>query len=95
MVDLKSSLTLLQEKVQLLIKRHALLEKENQQLKISLERQENLAMMLEDKFKEKENQLTAMRLNQSDMNPVEKEKMIKKIDQYIKEIDNSIKNLNP
>ena len=95
MVDLKSSLTLLQEKVQLLIKRHTLLEKENLQLKGSLEQQKNLSMMLEDTLKEKENQLTAMRLNQSEMNPVEKEKMIKKIDQYIKEIDHSIKNLNP
>ena len=85
----------MQEKVQLLIKRHTLLEKENLQLKGSLEQQKNLSMMLEDTLKEKENQLTAMRLNQSEMNPVEKEKMIKKIDQYIKEIDHSIKNLNP
>lgn len=95
MVDFTSSLTTLQEKVQLLIKRYALLEKENQQLKVSIEKQENLISSLEEKCKEKEHQLTAMRLNTSEMNPVEKEKMIKKIDQYIKEIDNSIKNLNP
>jgi hypothetical protein len=39
--------------------------------------------------------LTASRMHQSEMNPADKEKWVKQIDQYIKEIDTAIKNLNP
>jgi hypothetical protein len=45
---------------------------------------------------EGQSQLTAAMMNQgAAMDPVEKAKMVKKIDQFIKEIDHSIHNLNP
>jgi hypothetical protein len=51
---------------------------------------------LEEKIKEGQGQLTAALMNQGGgMDPAEKAKLIKKIDQYIKEIDNGINNLNP
>ena len=34
-------------------------------------------------------------MHQFEMNPADKEKWVKQIDQYIKEIDTAIKNLNP
>jgi len=40
-------------------------------------------------------QLTASMMHTSEMNPADKEKWVKQIDQYIKEIDTAIKNLNP
>jgi len=41
MVDIASSLTNLQDKLQLLLKRSALIEKENMQLKLSLNKEQN------------------------------------------------------
>lgn len=94
MVDLKASLQGLQDKLQILIKQYGLLEKENLQLKTALTKQENWISNLEEKLKEKEGQTAAAMLLKSDMDPVQKQKMVNKIDQYIKEIDQSIKNLN-
>ena len=46
-------------------------------------------------MKDEQAQWAASMVNKANMDPVEKEKWVKKIDQYIKEIDASIKNLNP
>lgn len=95
MANLNDSILSLQEKLQLLLKRFALLEKENQQLKLSLTHQKEAAQLLEKQLKEGQTQWAASMVNKANMDPVEKDKLIKKIDQYIKEIDASIKNLNP
>jgi hypothetical protein len=50
---------------------------------------------LQQKLVEEQSKLAATMMNHSEMNPAEKEKMVHKIDQYIKEIDSAIKNLNP
>jgi chromosome segregation ATPase len=95
MLALKSSLELLQEKLQLLIKQYGVLDKENQQLKASLTKQENKNLALMEQLNESKHQLTASMMHTSEMNPADKEKWVKQIDQYIKEIDTAIKNLNP
>jgi chromosome segregation ATPase len=96
MVDLKKSISLLQEKLSALLKLYAALEKENQQLKATIETQKNIQQNLELKLKEGQGQLTAALMNQGGgMDPAEKAKLVKKIDQYIKEIDNGINNFNP
>lgn len=95
MVDLKNALYLLQEKVQLLLKQHAALEKENQQLKQNLTQQNILVQSLETQLKEGQAKLTASLMSKAAMDPIEKEKWVKQIDQYLKEIDNCITNLNP
>jgi hypothetical protein len=71
------------------------LDKENQQLKASLAKQENKHSELLEQLNASKHQLTASMMHTSEMNPVDKEKWVKQIDQYIKEIDTAIKNLNP
>ena len=95
MVDLKLSLAQLQEKLQLLIKQYGVLDKENQQLKSALTKQENQSKNLSEQLKEAQLKLTASMMRPSEMNSIDKEKWEKQIDQYIKEIDTAIKNLNP
>ena len=55
-----------------------------------------VAHELEKQLKQGQTQWAAASLvNKSNMDKAEKDKLIQKIDQYIKEIDASIKNLNP
>jgi chromosome segregation ATPase len=96
MIDLNNSIANLQEKLSALLKQYAQLEKENQHLKNTVEQQISQNQDLEWKVKEGQTQLTAALMNQgAGMDPAEKAKLVKKIDQYIKEIDHSINNLNP
>jgi len=95
MANLNDSILSLQEKLQLLLKRFAQLEKENQQLKNSLNHQKEATDLVEQQLKDQQTQWAASMVNKPNMDPAEKDKLIKKIDQYIKEIDASIKNLNP
>jgi hypothetical protein len=95
MSDINTSLSLLQEKLQLLLKQHAHLEKEHLQLKQSFAQQTQLSQHLEAQLKEGQAKLTAAMMNKSAMDPAEKEKWVKQIDQYLKEIDHCIQNLNP
>ena len=72
------------------------MEKENHQLKASIEQQTGAQQQLEGKLKENQAQLTAAMMQQgASMDPAQKAKLVKQIDQYIKEIDHSISNLNP
>jgi chromosome segregation ATPase len=96
MVDLNNSIANLQEKLSALLKKYAQLEKENHQLKASIEQEQLVNQQLEGKLKENQAQLTAAMMQQgASMDPAQKAKLIKQIDQYIKEIDHSISNLNP
>ncbi|MCX6332337.1 MAG: hypothetical protein NTZ82_06845 [Bacteroidetes bacterium] len=95
MVDLKLSLAQLQEKLQLLIKQYGVMDKENQQLKLAITKQENQSKQLAEQLKDTQLKLSASMMRPSDMNTIDKEKWVKQIDQYIKEIDTAIKNLNP
>jgi hypothetical protein len=95
MVDIASSLTNLQEKIQLLLKRTALMEKENLQLKASLNKEQNHVKELMEQVQEGKSKIAAAMVNTASMQPTDKEALIKKVDHYIKEIDTAIKNLNP
>ena len=95
MVNLQSSLQGLQEKLQGLLKNYAALEKENQQLKSKLGIAEEQKQILGNQLKDAETKLAAASMRQSNMDPADKVKLMKQIDQYIKEIDHSIQNLNP
>jgi hypothetical protein len=95
MVDIASSLTNLQEKIQLLLKRTALMEKENLQLKASLMKEQNHVKELMDEVQQGKSKIAAAMVNTASMQPTDKEALIKKVDHYIKEIDTAIKNLNP
>ena len=95
MVDIASSLTNLQEKIQLLLKRAALMEKENMQLKASLNKEQNHVKELMDEVQEGKSKIAAAMVNTASMQPTDKAALVKKVDHYIKEIDTAIKNLNP
>jgi excinuclease UvrABC ATPase subunit len=95
MVDIASSLTNLQDKLQLLLKRSALIEKENMQLKLSLTKEQNHVKELMEQVQEGKSKIAAAMVNTASMQPTDKEALIKKVDHYIKEIDTAIKNLNP
>ncbi|MEY4334688.1 MAG: hypothetical protein RLZZ196_3438 [Bacteroidota bacterium] len=95
MINLQTSLQGLQEKLQVLLKNYAALEKENQQLKNKMGQVEQQEQKMAAQLKELETKLAAASLRQSNMDPADKAKLMKQIDQYIKEIDHSIQNLNP
>jgi hypothetical protein len=76
MVDLNNALSLLQEKLQLLLKQHAALEKEHQQLKQSLTQQSQLTKQLEGQLKDGKAQMTATLLSKAALDPAEKEKWL-------------------
>jgi len=95
MVDIASSLTNLQDKLQLLLKRAALIEKENLQLKASLNKEQNHVKELMEQVQEGKSKIAAAMVNTASMQPTDKAALIKKVDHYIKEIDTAIKNLNP
>jgi hypothetical protein len=95
MVDIATSLANLQDKLQLLLKRSALIEKENLQLKASLTKEQNLVKELMEQVQEGKSKIAAAMVNTASMQPTDKAALVKKVDQYIKEIDTAIKNLNP
>jgi ribosomal protein S20 len=95
MVDIATSLANLQDKLQLLLKRSALIEKENLQLKASLTKEQNLVKELMEQVQEGKSKIAAAMVNTASMQSTDKEALIKKVDHYIKEIDTAIKNLNP
>lgn len=95
MVDIASSLANLQDKLQLLLKRSALIEKENLQLKASLTKEQNLVKELMEQVQEGKSKIAAAMVNTASMQPTDKAALVKKVDHYIKEIDTAIKNLNP
>ena len=95
MVDIATSLANLQDKLQLLLKRSALIEKENLQLKASLTKEQNLVKELMEQVQEGKSKIAAAMVNTASMQPTDKAALVKKLDNYIKEIDTAIKNLNP
>jgi predicted nucleic acid-binding Zn-ribbon protein len=96
MSDLQTALLGLQEKLQTLLKRQLALEKENHQLKGTLEEQRIVIGQLENALKKEQAALiTAQMRPAQQMDPSEKAALNKKIDDFIKEIDHCIQNLNP
>ena len=96
MSDLQTALLGLQEKLQALLKRQLALEKENHQLKGTLEEKLLVIRQLENELKKEQAALiTAQMRPGQQMDPAEKAALNKKIDHYIKEIEHCIQNLNP
>ncbi len=96
MSELQTALSSLQEKLQVLLKRQLALEKENQQLKGTLAEQQHVIIQLQNELKNEQAALiTAQMRPAQQMDPAEKAALNKKIDDFIKEIDHCIQNLNP
>ena len=80
MVDIATSLTNLQDKLQLLLKRTALIEKENMQLKASLNKEQNHVKELMDEVQEARSKIAAAMVNTAGMQPTDKAALTKKED---------------
>ena len=83
MVDIATSLTNLQDKLQLLLKRTALIEKENLQLKASLNKEQNHVKELMDEVQEGKSKIAAAMVNTASMQPTDKAVLMKKVDHYL------------
>ena len=96
MSELQTALSGLQGKLQALLKRQLALEKENHQLRGTLAEQQQMIGQLENELKKEQAALiTAQMRPAQQMDPAEKAALNKKIDDFIKEIDHCIQNLNP
>jgi predicted membrane chloride channel (bestrophin family) len=94
MADLELQMKSIQEKLQLLLRQQAHLQKENQRLKKDLEKalghhseKEQLILNLEQK-------LATIQLGAGNLNEAEKTALGKRIDSYLKEIDKCMALLN-
>jgi regulator of replication initiation timing len=96
MSDLQTALSGLQEKLQALLKRQLALEKENHQLKGTLAEQQLVMTQLQNELKNEQAALITAKMRPvQQMDPAEKAALNKKIDDFIREIDHCIQNLNP
>ena len=78
MPNLNDSILALQEKLQLLLKRYAQLEKEQLQLKTALTQQKEATALAEQQLKDEQAHWTASMVNNAQMDPAAKEKLVKK-----------------
>ena len=90
MAETPDQLKRIQEKLQLLLKRHAALQKENAKLKEQLEevsRQNNVQQENLDSLKQK---VDVLKLHTGDMTEADRKELEKRINSYLKEIDRCI-----
>ena len=77
-------------KVQALVKKQQVLEKENEKLKSELDRKQGLELDLKEKVGQLEEQLNLAKVSGGQMDEVSKKAFEKQLNQYIKEIDRCI-----
>ncbi|MGB4770685.1 MAG: hypothetical protein WBP58_04475 [Chitinophagaceae bacterium] len=77
-------------KVQALVKKQQVLEKENEKLKTELDRKQGLELELKEKVGQLEEQLNLAKVSGGQMDDVSKKAFEKQLNQYIKEIDRCI-----
>jgi len=94
MADLAQQIKTVQDKLQQLLKRHATLQKENQQLKKDLEEATALTTEKEQSINTLKHQVNALQISTGNLSAAEKETLNKRIDGYLKEIDKCIAMLN-
>lgn len=77
-------------KVQALVKKQQVLEKENEKLKSELDRKQGLELELKEKVGQLEEQLNLAKVSGGQMDEISKKAFEKQLNQYIKEIDRCI-----
>ena len=90
MSQTETQLRRIHDKLQQLVKQHALVQKENQQLKEQLAVASQQSQQLSRNMDELRQQVNVLKLNAGEMNESDKKEMEKKINGYIKEIDRCI-----
>ncbi len=82
--------TILNEKLQQLLKQYNRLQKENERLKEELQQSKSSGVETQHKMDELQQQLSILKLGSGEMNEKDKKEFEKKINHYIREIDKCI-----
>ena len=90
MAELELKIKTIQEKLQLLLKQHAALQKENARLKEALDTAGQQAGEQQKKVDLLKQQVDVLKISSGGMNEAEKKELEKKINLYLKEIDKAI-----
>lgn len=90
MAELELKIKTIQEKLQLLLKQHAALQKENARLKEALDTAGQQAGEQQKKIELLKQQVDVLKISSGGMNEAEKKELEKKINLYLKEIDKAI-----
>ena len=94
MVDLELQIKTVHDKLQLLLKSHQVLAKENQRLQKELDKSRLQLLQRDEHITALQQQLDALKLGSSAQSPEEKAILEKRINQYLKEIDKCLSLLN-
>jgi hypothetical protein len=90
MTDLEKQLKRIQDKLQLLLKQQALLQKENQRLQIELENCKATALRNQEVTDNLKQQVEILKISSGNWDESDKKEFEKRINNYIKEIDRCI-----
>ena len=80
----------LHEKLQLLLKQYARLQKDHERLKLELSEALGRETEVQQRVQELEQQVSILKLGSGDMNEKDKREFEKKINQYLREVDKCI-----
>lgn len=89
-MSVEQHLQVVQEKLQLLLKQHARLKRENEQLRLLLQEQKAQQGLSLQLIEQLEQQAAILKFAAGDMSETDKKDFEKKINQYVKEIDKCI-----
>lgn len=90
MISTEEQLKRIQEKLQLLLKQHAAIQKENSQLKEALHNSLEQSTNHQKNVEDLKQQVDVLKLNTGGMSEADKKDFEKRISGYIKEIDRCI-----
>ena len=90
MTELEIQLKRIQEKLQQVLKQHAALQKENQQLKKDLEKNTTCTLVYQQNIDDLKQQVEVLKITSGNWNDADKKEFDKRINSYIREIDRCI-----
>jgi hypothetical protein len=90
MSDLEVQLKRIQEKLQLLLKQHSALQKENLRLKAELETSSRNNLVHQQLIDDLKQQVEVLKITSGDWNETDKQEFENRINSYIREIDRCI-----
>ena len=90
MTDIEKQLKRIQDKLQLVLKQHAALEKENMKLKEEIEQNQRQSESNLKNMDELKQQVEVLKITSGDWDEHDKKEFEKRVNTYIKEIDRCI-----
>ena len=89
-MSVDNQFTIINDKLQQLLKQHARLKKENERLRGELEAQKTGQQQAQQTIQELHQQISILKVSSGDMSDKDKKDFERKINQYVKEIDKCI-----